>query len=313
MERKLKLQRKKLIWRITLIMIAVWISVSAVYFGIIIYSEKNSVQKREYTKLSDITLDLSLVVYEYQFYESFFRDSVDMIYKDDGKTRDWDSQLAIIDQRTGDLLADTTSRDIVSFGTQIDPDHPSTEYGLINYKEMRKRMSDDEYKMIEKYLNTYISPQKRYELVCTRFVIDNFDIIPVQLQIVMTDDRNTWFVNDSVIVTIDLDSTGIDSEEIFECNVIQRNIVPRDFISDKSNNENLIVSISAQQRESSFSMVPVGKFRYILYAYDYAFIQTPNEERYSLLIMFAKKVNLLELCKTRLILGLSVFLYFCVL
>lgn len=58
MEKRLKKQRNRLFLRVTLILLAVWLTVSATYCVIRLYSEKNSVQQQE---LSDFAYTKQII------------------------------------------------------------------------------------------------------------------------------------------------------------------------------------------------------------------------------------------------------------
>ena len=58
MEKRLKKQRNRLFLKVTLILLAVWLAVSATYCAIRLYSEKNSVQQQE---LSDFAYTKQIV------------------------------------------------------------------------------------------------------------------------------------------------------------------------------------------------------------------------------------------------------------
>ncbi len=314
MEQKLNKQRRILFLRITLILIAVWIAVSAVYCVTILYSEKNNIEKRELAKLSYISQDVSEAVYEYQVYEYFFRDSKDLLYDTDMQ-RNWDSQLVLIDRSNKETVKDTAGNIIVKYGYRYDADHPSMDYGYLDYVDLRRRMSDEDYERIKAYLNSNLDGSKRYELVCTKFIVTDFDIIPVEVQIVITEDKNTWFVFDDPVETFQLETSDIPydlSSHILECNGMMRNVIPKDFPDYNSQQDNIIGLLTPEQRNATVDMIPMGQLKYIFYATNSVHIEYRSYEDVDLTFQFqyAKKIDLFELCKVKLFLGIFVFFVF---
>ncbi len=310
MEQKLKRQRKKLFLRITLILLAVWVTLSFVYCAILIYSEKNSVQRKELEKLSHVTQSTDNAIFVYESYDYFFRNCRELLYDEKTGLRDWDTQVILKDRKTKEMLADSMGKEIVNFGFKSDPDHPSAAYGFIACEDFRRRISDEDFQKIEQLLSTKSEAGGSYELICSKFAINNFDFTPAELEIVLIGDENQWAMYDEVIETFELESSDIPQEYIVPSNEMQRNVIPSSFFGLDGSDNNIIASLTDEQRENSVEMIPTGMFEYIFYSFENINLKYTDIGSESFTMQYAKKINILELCGTKIIAGISLMFGF---
>ena len=86
MEKRLKQQRNRLFLRVTLILTAVWIAVSAAYCVISLYIEKINVQNRELANISYIKERLSVGVSSYDIVNNIFLSNRGLTYSEMKRT-----------------------------------------------------------------------------------------------------------------------------------------------------------------------------------------------------------------------------------
>ena len=313
MEQRLKKQRNRLFLRVTLILLAAWLAVSAVYCAIRLYTEKADVQNRELANLSRAKQQLSTDAGYSDLISRFFLSYVNLMYPEDGRERNRDTQIIVTDMMSGEIIADTAGKVDVRYGIKTGTDSSSAEYGFLDYKTVRDALSDEQFQTISEYLNTERSDGRHYELVCTKLYLDAVEIIPAELKIVLTEGENTWFQSDEIVETFTLDKNMMEGETVFECDDMRRNTVPKDFLLDGMYNRDCVGLLTEEQKEKAVATVATGPLEYIFYATDYSYLSEKNagnpdtasvNDTYCML-QYAKRIRLWDNCKGKLVIGVS--------
>ncbi len=320
MEAKLKKQKKRLLLRVVLILFAVWISVSAAFCTILLYSEKNKVQNNELANLSYEEQQISEATHSYNYYEYVYNSLTDFLYFNNSTKRNWNAQVILIDTESQETVVNTDKKIIVNYGFKARADAPSSTYCFLDYDTVRNSLNIEQREMITKWLKTKRDDEKSYELICTEFQIWYENIIPLELQIVLTGNEKSWFISDEVIETISLEKNIISDEDVYVCNEMQRNIIPKDFFLSELGTNDLISLLTPEQQNSTAEMVRISMFEYVFYTSDYISYYDEfynndftglNESPILLIIKYAKKIDMWEICKTKLAVGVSlIFVFF---
>lgn len=320
MEQRLKQQRNKLYCRIILIAASAWIVISAAYCIICMYSEKNSVQNRELAALSYTKQRLNMELDDNNLYDSYYRCVMDLIYSDNGIQRDWNSQIVVIDGKTDESLLNTADKIVVKYGVKIGVEMFDSGYGLLSYSSLKNALSSEQKAIISRQLNRQFEDGKECELICTKFHYVGSDFIPLELKTAVKENDDSWFVSDTVLDTFSLEKNYIDGEDVWSCNDMRRNTVPKDFFLTEPAGGDFIGTLSAEQREKPVSIVSVGFCSYIFFMSDVLYINENNlytdsqsdsaSNGTSYIIQYAKKVYLPDNCRNRLVIGTAVIFAF---
>lgn len=339
MEKKLKKQRKKLIFRIAAILLAVWLVVSASYAFVRINNEKVNVQNDEMRSLSYIMQQLYPNAFPSEM-NCILAGNTSMEINENGeREHDRNCQMIVINSMTKEKLADSAGKIGVTFGIATGVESSTETYGFIDHSRFAPSISEEQFSKIFKWLNTKRDDEKYYELICTKFYCElaSDEIIPKEVQIVLTDNSHTWYAQDEPIETFALnpDTTFEDNEskydiskDLYQCSKMRRNVIPDDFVLNLTGDEDIIGSLSEEQLQQSSAMIRVGLFDYIFYSsdsfncYSYAYSFNidaeldPNTTVYlstdtPYILQYAKRVNIFDNCKTDLMFGISIlFLFF---
>ncbi|MBQ3285940.1 MAG: HAMP domain-containing histidine kinase [Ruminococcus sp.] len=311
MEQRLKKERNRLILRVTLIMLAIWLTLSGVFCAVRLSNEKVNVQKNE---LADLSHFMQLMTVG-NTNDTVNRTLLEYTNPSDGQGQGKDThnkQLIITDRKTNQVISDTAGGVGVLFYVKIKPEYSYDLVGIMHYDDIRSALSDEEYQRITELLNTERDDGNYYEAICTKFHIEK-GFIPLELKIVLVNGKDSRFTVDNDVAVFDLSENKIDGSQIYESGDIRRNTVPKDFIADGVCNKDIIGSLTKEQRKSAVEMIPTGMFRYIFYASDYLnHIGDEYEEGdASWLVQYAKEVDILDSCKTDLAFGVcAIFGFF---
>ena len=308
MEQRLKKERNRLILRVTLIMLAIWLTLSGVFCVVRLSNEKVDVQKNELADLSHFMQLMTVGSTD----DTVNRSLLEYTNPSEGQGKNvYNKQMIIIDRKTNRVISDTAGGRGVMFYIKVSPEYSYDLVGLLFYDNIRSALSDAEYQRIVDYLNTERDDGDYYELVCTKFHVGQ-GFLPLELKIVLVDGADPRFTVDDEVAVFDLSENRIDGLEIDECSELRRNTIPKDFIVDGVRNKDVIGSLTKEQRKSAVEMIPTGMFRYIFYASDYLnhISVEYGEEEASWLVQYAKEVDILDSCKTDLIVGVGVIFVF---
>ena len=310
MEQRLKKERNRLILRITLIMLAIWLTFSGVFCAVRLSNEKVNVQKNELADLSHF-MQLMTVGSNGESANRALLEYTNPTGKEQGKGVH-NRQMIIIDRKTSQVISDTAGGVGVLFYIKIRSEYSYDLVGLLYYDDVRNALSDEEYRQITDLLNTERDDGNYYELVCSKFHVEQ-NFVPLEVKIVLVNGKDPRLTVDDAVAVFDLSENKIDGLEVYECADLRRNTIPKDFIVDGVCNKDIIGSLTKEQRKSAVEMISTGMFRYIFYASDYLnhIGVEYEEEDASWLVQYAKEVNILDSCKTDLAVGVcAIFGFF---
>ncbi len=323
MEHRLKQQRNKLFVRVTLILLTVCLLVSAAYFIICLHSEKNTLQNKVIANLSYGKHQISTGTDDIYIDNRIYLSIINLLY-DNSLERDWDSQIIVINEQTNKTVINTAAKIVVKYGVKTGVESSTYGYGFLDYNTVRNSLTSDQLQIIKNYLNTKREDGKSYELICTKFQFDEFEFIPCELKIVLNQGNDTWFISDEIIDTFTLNNSKNKDKIIYSCDDMRRNIIPKEFLINNEYNNDYISSLTEEQRKMSTETISTGLCEYIFYTSDYMYLtddilyddpqsysdtyNTANVTSY--IIQYAQKMNLLDACKSRLIIGISIIFGF---
>ena len=151
MEERLKRERNRLFLRIILILLAVWLTVSAVFCAVRLNTEKVNVQSSELSNLNQIK---QLIIVGFNNL-----DVLKQFYIEDSP----DTQIIVTDIATKQVIADTTNTVIVSFAWREGADSVGDYIGLLDFYSIRRSLSDSEYQSITDLLQAETDDGSYYE------------------------------------------------------------------------------------------------------------------------------------------------------
>ncbi len=342
MDKRLKKQSKKLFIQILAITVSAWLVASAAYAIIRLNSEKVNIEKNGLRTLSKI-------VYEVNFNSDANMDVRELSMAmtgclnvvNDGEHKDYNSQIIIRDVSNNEnynlKLVDTTGKIYAKFGYTTDnPDSSDMDYGYIDRNVLEKLIDKEQYQKISEYLNTKRNDEKYYEIICTKFYMSmDSSFIPKELQIVLTEQDNTWYIDDQPVETFELNPETTMKHEIgdfnlskgpYSCNKMTRNVIPTEFFLNKINDD-IIGSLTKEQinQTSNNNIIQLDLFNYVflagevlnynVYTFSDGDLTDDNVSLYTitdipLQLQYAKRVNILESCINDLLIGFAVLLGF---
>lgn len=327
MEKQLKRQRKKLALRVFAIILSVWIIVSAVYVVIRINNEKSYIQSNLSASLRLVEQDIassSGTGVSPKHLTNTLLFNTNYADKNDIPVKDLKSQIVLCDYDSGKRLADTCGKLNVEFGIQTGVESFNVDYGFIDRNRLVKSISKKQLSKIFSYLNSPPQEKKYYELICTKFYMDVYgEIVPKEVQIVLTEEENVWYAQDEPVETFKLNTEPkIDSasEELLKCSQMRRNVIPNDFLLDSVSSEDIIGKIDKKQLQIGTVALQLDLFNYIFYSCDYVNynpnmfdVRAYENNLKPYILRYARQVNVFDSCKADLYSGVSVaFLFFLV-
>ena len=310
MEERLKRERNRLILRITLILLAVWLTVSAVFCAVRLNTEKTNVQSSELSNLSYIK--------QMVLFGGNSREFVRWFYLEDSEARNGQTgivsnmQIIVSDSDTKQVLADTADSLVLSFTAKAGVESAVDYIGILDYHSIRDALSDRNYQTMTDLLSTEREDGNTYELICTRLQLRDIHFIPLELKIVAVNGSDTRFIAEDNVAVFELDSNLKDGEEILESSDIRRNTIPKEFVLSGKGNRDIIGSLTKEQRKNTVDMIHTEALRYIFYASDLFNLGEPadNGENSAQIIQYAREVDLFENCKKDLGVGVALIFGF---
>ena len=302
--------------RVSLVLLAVWLLVSAFYISFCLYNEYTNSQNAVLSKQTNLERafnNKSEINQKYKYNTvpsgALFKELSGFI--DEGLLKDSNSQLVVIENDTGTVIADTAGeKEIVKLGYKYEG-YNSIGYGLIDLQKIRDSLTNEQFKEITDYLTIKRNDGKKYELVCTKFQFVYYDVIPLELKVIINSGSDMWYISDEIVASYPLDENTVARVEILECNDMLRNTIPTDLLLNKTYNEDYIGQLSDEQLEKSFDKISTGFLNYVFYFSEVNQLKTGEDETTDILIRFAKHVNLGKECNRRILIGVSViFLFF---
>ena len=312
MEKRLKRERNKLFLRVLLILLAVWLAVSAVFCAVRLNVEEMNVQNSELAKLSQFK---KLVILENGSYDAFnnaFVDFSDFVYDKKAEQHSFDSQLEITNSATDEILVNTARSIGLQFAVMISADNTGIVIGMLDRNRLLKALSEEQLTEITRYLTMQRDDGDQYELVCTRSQIVNLYIIPVELKIMLVDGRDSRFTVDSNVAVYDLKSNSEPDQPVYDSSESSRNTIPKDFLLVEAYGKDYLGTLTPKQLHQSVGIERTGLWDFLFYTSDYLHYDDP--ELYAQtdvwLIHYAKHFNVLHNCRSDLTLGVSLMFGF---
>ncbi|MGN1138085.1 MAG: sensor histidine kinase [Ruminococcus sp.] len=327
MEKQLKRQRRKLALRVFAIIISVWMIVSAVYVVIRINNEKSYIQSNLNASLQLVEEDIassSGTGVSPKHLTNTLLFNINYVDRDGIPVGDINSQIVLCDYNSGKRLADTLGKLRVEYGIQTGVESFNVDYGFIDRNRLIKSLSKKQLSKIAFYLNSLPQDGKYYELICTKFYMDIYgEIVPKEVQIVLTEEENVWYAQDEPVETFMLNTeseSDFATEDLLECSQVCRNVIPQDFLLDSAYTEDIIGKLGKKQLQIGTVALQLDLFNCIFYSCDYI-NYNPNvlgDDVYKnstkpYILRYARQVNVFDSCKADLYSGVSVaFLFFLV-
>lgn len=352
MKTNTKKQKKKLIITITAVVLAAWLVVSLAYSAVILVTEKNRCLRE--ADISSVNYFNAISPYDptsLYFHTNTVKNgwtNFDLEKSDEiGNLKSVDNNIfntdihIVFETNSEDIIPNyDTDKEIYTSMDGIDEKgYPKKVYGMINYNNLRKSVSDEQYESIKKYLTAaHDKDGNYYELICTEFYYDKegYAIIPKTLEIVRSNSKNELASQDEKVEKYELNpeiSDGIESIQTgdFQKNVISDQFFLGEFTSGGLVEENDIKLYYEYYNPYEGNLVTVDSFNYIykrqnvlslqlmhtlndlntMNSFEYQNGDQTDELPVTVVICYAKKINILDNAKTKLIYGISgLFLFF---
>ncbi|MBE6824952.1 MAG: HAMP domain-containing histidine kinase [Ruminococcaceae bacterium] len=218
-------------------------------------------------------------------------------------------------------------------------EHKSSIGGQINYDSFIKSITQEQLDSISEYL--HIKKDKDgnyYELICKKFYFDeeNSYIIPKTVEIVKTDENHTWYAQDEVIEVYELTPKFTDEMVLYTSSDDDRNIIPGQFVLGTFKSGGLIdtylddesypyldtecAKVSpftyvyknvANAHATALTFVEDEDIEYMEFESDGIYYEVYQSNEPQLVINYAKRINVLDSCKSTLVISISsLFLFF---
>lgn len=248
----MKKQKRKLIWRIGIVLFCVWLILSSVYSAVVLNIKEDefvSEASKNCTNLYQTLTDIHSTDYEYTIYRYIDLARLANYYNyqntDTGINKGYKNGLyyynsnvritAEIQDDKGSTSFDTNDSTILSFA-YLDEYYETRRYedGFLYYEDFISSMTPEQYEEIKDYLR--IKPDKNgnyYELLCTEYYFneDNKVFIPKTIEIVLSNENNTWYAQDTVIKTYPLTTANTESCVLRQLARDARNVIPDQFVT----------------------------------------------------------------------------------
>lgn len=320
MEIKLKKQRRRLIIRISAILLSVWLIISAVYFCVRLNVEKDSIQRNVSITmlLIEQTIDSNSGkgISEYAL-NNFLLYNVDTLDENGDYHKNTNRQISLTDLNSGKIVTNTNGKLSVEFGLKIGKENSSVDFGFIDYNTFIKTIDEKQLNKIIKYLNTERNDEKYYELVCTKFYCYGA-FVPKEVQIVLTEEDNVWYAQDEPVETFELNTDKVLASlgkkttsltNLIQCSDMRRNVIPKEFLLGDYNND-IFSDLNKKTLQNDFEAVKTGWFDYIFYDCRLINYNPEYSDDNSIkdvkpyYLQYADKVNILESCMSNLLFGI---------
>ena len=198
---------------------------------------------------------------------------------------------------------------------------------VLNYDSFRSSMTDSQYEQICGYLRSTpshsdydLSGDLRYELSCREYYIGYTEVYPKTVAVVVTNDENTWYVQDITVKEFELTPDTAENTGLYSSGETYRNIINKDFVLGEYNVRELLDYVEQQDVSAADlpAEFPVGNFSYIYYnrgslSRIYSSFDTVENpvEADNYYMRFATKYNVLDSCFASIVIATAIiFLFF---
>ena len=314
MEKRLKKQRNRLFLRVTLILFAVWLAVSAAYCVIRLHSEKTDLQNRALGDLSNAKRIISVSEGGAPMPSYIYINNYNLLNFKNLIEGYADVQLIIIDPETGEVLADTSHKTDVLFSMKTDKGNYPDSSGYLDFSTIRGKLSDAQYRRIVGLLNDSSADGRTYELVCTEFFTQQGEFIPLELSVVLTESADSYFSHCEITETFDLGGSVPEGVPVYRNSEYRINIIPKTFFMSEGDGDDIIGQLDEELRRKNVATVSSGGAEYIFYSSEYYFLDAHvyndatggfvNSQKLYLL-QYAIRANLIDNCLSTLACGVA--------
>jgi Osmosensitive K+ channel histidine kinase len=305
MEQRLRKQRNRLFFRITLIALAVWLAISVTYVIIRVHSEKANLQNRTTANLSDAKRILSMSELSSPEASYVYINSYNLLYFKDMAGEDFDTQLIVLDPDSGKMLADTAGKIRMRISLMTDKGTYPDSVGYVDFSTVKDLMGETGFGQLLAALSSG-KGEKTFPVCISRFYLEEEEIIPLELTIVSEEGDK--------IAAFPLRG-GSGTNTVYRSPSLRHNLIPGQFFTGAAFNRDYISGLTEEQREKSAEAISLGDGDYLFYSSEYyfldAFIYNERTKTYDnipklYILQYAKKDNLLRSCGSDLAWGIAV-------
>lgn len=303
MKKRLKIERRKMFLKILSLFLLISIVVSGIYIYIVYSSEKELFINEASDRVESKKIDIYYSFSPSEYYQK----------KALNTDRTINSEISIKDEQ-GEIIAQTSN----TLNADFFDEFSMPTYGLISYDSFRESMSDEQYnKITEMLLSTPNTENRYYELLATEYYVDENEeyLYPKTVQIVLTEKDNSWYVQDEVIETFNLEVKSKDSYTLHKISDSYRNLINTDFVLGYYKDQNLLETVYNEIEKQNLKPEDEMLIRtdFLNFIYYHNSQEHIYQERDGNLIKFQKvqyeyteSIDLLDICIDRI--GLM-FLY----
>lgn len=300
MKTRLKKQRNRLFFRVTMILLAVWLAVSATYCVIRLNSEKAELQSGTFSDLSNAKRMITVSENGLPMSGDILLDDFNLVYFRDLMKDSEELQIRVIDPVTGAVIADSSAKEYVRFSLQTGKGSFPDRYGYIDFVTIREKLTDPQYQRIIELLNKVSEDGRSYELVCTGFCIIQSEFIPTELSVVLAESPDSRSDRCEIVETFSLGGT-----EVYRNSAYRMNIIPKAFFLSEGYCGDLIGLLSDDERRENVKAISLGGGEYLFYSSEYYYLDAvlyndaTNQTISSpdiYLLQYARRVNLFDKC-----------------
>ncbi len=250
MDSKMKKQKRKLISRIGIILFCVWLVLSAVYSVAVLNIKEEefiSNANKDYSNLYQNLFDIHSYDYNYTLFK-YIDSARQYTFTDDlnvrsGKNKSYENDYYLFDSNkhitatlqttSGNTYFDTNSAICLTF-SYLYGETRNWENGILYYNDFISSMTSEQCESIKAYLA--VKPDKKgnyYELLCTEYYYneDEMVFIPKTVEIVLSNQLHTWYAEDTVIETYQLNPKNTQGCILRKHAKDARTVIPDQFVT----------------------------------------------------------------------------------
>ena len=314
--KKLKRKKRNHYIKIMSLFLAVFIIVSGAYAVIALSNAHNMLYIEKQEEAARL------------HYEAFQSKSDTLNYTINNNYNNKSVEIEVL--KDGIVIAKTDNILSVNFK---DKDTGDVGEGTINFYNFKDTLTSSQYVEIINYLEetpdadeSELNGNLRYELVCREFYFDDEQIIPKRVEIVITNDINTWYAQDEKVKSfkLNVDKTKLNNTGVYKSGDMYKNVIDRDFVLDKYRNKGLFEQVEKIENgkepvSNGSSEIKVSPFEFIFFQFDtvgriyYSFDSPYNtsDEGELYEIKYASSYNILDVCLLNILFAsIIIFLFF---
>ncbi len=252
MHSKMKKQKRKLISRIGIILFCVWLVLSTVYSAAVLNIKEEefiSNANKDYSNLYQNLFDIHSYDYNYTLFR-YIDSARQYTFTDDlnarsGKNKSYENDYFLLDSNkhitatlqraSGNTYFDTNSAISLAF-SYLYGETRNWENGILYYNDFISSMTSEQCESIKAYLA--VNPDKKgnyYELLCTEYYYNEDEMVfmPKTVEIVLSNQLHTWYAEDTVIETYQLNPKNTQGCILRKHARDARTVIPDQFVTGK--------------------------------------------------------------------------------